>query len=201
MGKVNSTSILSGLLIGIGVIANLCSQNNYIGAMLFSFALLTIIKKHLQLYTGQVGFIQEKRYQIKELINILIHNFLGVTIGVLPIFIKNSNNLNRMIEISNVKFSSTFFELFLYGFFCGILMLIAVYCNETIITIFCIMIFILSGYEHCIADFPFLLVNLSIENIAKFLMIILGNSLGAIFTYNLLIKVGDKNSKLFTESL
>ena len=28
MGKVNSTSILSGLLIGIGVIANLCSQNN-----------------------------------------------------------------------------------------------------------------------------------------------------------------------------
>ena len=61
------------------------------------------------------------------------------------------------------------------------------------------MIFILSGYEHCIADFPFLLVNLSIENIAKFLMIILGNSLGAIFTYNLLIKAGDKNSKLLSE--
>ena len=76
-------------------------------------------------------------------------------------------------------------------------MLIAVSCKRTIITIFCIMTFILSGYEHCIADFPFLLLNISIENIIKFFMIVFGNSIGSIIAYNLL-KVGDKNSKLFT---
>lgn len=29
----------------------------------------------------------------------------------------------------------------------------AVYCKKMLITVFCIMVFILSGYEHCIADF------------------------------------------------
>ena len=52
MGKINRTAILSGILIGIGVIINTFSQNKYIGAMLFAFALLTIIKLQLQLFTG-----------------------------------------------------------------------------------------------------------------------------------------------------
>ena len=42
------------------------------------------------------------------------------------------------------------------------------------------MIFILIGAEHCVADFPYLLFNLSFMNIIKLFMIILGNSIGAI---------------------
>ena len=42
------------------------------------------------------------------------------------------------------------------------------------------MIFILIGAEHCIADFPYLLFNLSLFNIVKFIAIVVGNSLGAI---------------------
>ena len=61
-------------------------------------------------------------------------------------------------------------------------MFIAVSCKDTIITIFCVMIFILSGYEHCVADFPYLIVNGSIENVLKFICIILGNSIGSIRT-------------------
>jgi formate/nitrite transporter FocA (FNT family) len=42
------------------------------------------------------------------------------------------------------------------------------------------MIFILIGAEHCIADFPYLLFNLSPINVLKFAFIVLGNSIGAI---------------------
>ena len=38
------------------------------------------------------------------------------------------------------------------------------------------MVFILSGYEHCIADFPYLLLNFSMVNVLKYIMIIAGKN-------------------------
>ena len=190
MGRINKTSILSGILIGIGVVINVFSANKYIGALLFSFALLVIVKLQLQLYTGQIGFLLDKKYNIVDYIHMLLYNMCGALIPTLLLISVNNNLLERMIEISCQKLGHTYYELFIYGLFCGVLMMIAVYCKETIITVFCIMIFILSGYEHCIADFPFLLLNISFVNIIKFSMIVLGNSVGAVITYSL-IKAGD----------
>ena len=187
MGRIDRTSILSGILVGIGVIINTFSQNKYVGAMLFSFALLTIIQLQLQLYTGQIGFFTEKRYKIKEYCFMLILNFFGVSLSTfLALITRNETDMNYIIVVSKIKFSHTYFELFICGLLCGALMYISVYCKNTIITIFCIMIFILSGYEHCIADFPFILLNLSFENIVKFLLIVTGNSIGSIITHHLI---------------
>lgn len=191
MGRINKTSILSGILVGIGVVINTFSANKYIGAMLFSFALLVIMKLQLQLYTGQIGFLLDKKYNMVDYIFMLLYNMGGALIPTLLLISVNNNLLEKIIEISYQKFGHTYYELFVYGLFCGVLMMIAVYCKETIITVFCIMIFILSGYEHCIADFPFLLLNISLVNIIKFSIIVLGNSVGAIITYSL-IKAGDK---------
>ena len=186
MGRINRTSILSGMLVGIGVIINTFSQNKYIGAMLFSFALLTIIQLQLQLYTGQIGFFTEKRYKIKEYCFMLALNFIGASLSTfLALITRSETDINYIIEVSNTKFSHTYFELFICGLLCGVLMFIAVYCKNTIITIFCIMIFILSGYEHCVADFPFILLNVSFENIVKILLIVTGNSIGSIIAYHL----------------
>lgn len=43
-------SIAAGILVGIGDIVYMVSRNIYIGAMLFSLALLTIINSNLYLY-------------------------------------------------------------------------------------------------------------------------------------------------------
>ena len=48
------------------------------------------------------------------------------------------------------------------------------------------MTFILSGYEHCIASFSFLLSSFTAMNVSKFLMIIIGNSLGSVVTHMLI---------------
>lgn len=189
MGKINRTSILAGILIGIGVVINTFSENKYVGAMLFSFALLTIIKLQLQLFTGQIGYFTEKRFDIKEYIIMLLFNFIGVAMAAfLGVMTKNEAGFSKMMEISSQKFARSYIELLICGILCGALMLIAVHTKDSIIVVFCIMIFILSGYEHCVADFPFFLLNISIENGIKFLLIILGNSIGSIVTYLLMMR-------------
>lgn len=191
MGRVNSTSILSGILVGIGVIINVLSPNKYIGSMLFSLALLTIIELKLQLFTGQIGFAIDKKFTFIEYIFILFYNLLGVSVVVVSLFpfIGTNASYEQMIKIATNKFSHTHIQLLICGIMCGILMMIAVYCKNMIITIFCIMTFILSGYEHCIASFPFLVFAPSIVNLTKFLTIVVGNSIGSIIT-NMFIKGG-----------
>lgn len=177
-------SILSGMLIGIGNIIYLILENHYIGAMLFSFALLTIINSNLPLYTGKIGFIND--YSKIDFAKMLFGNLIGVT-AIMFIAILCKNNLyETMVASAVMKFSSNILSTFLLGFLCGILMFIAVYSKNVVITIFCIMIFILSGYKHCIADFPYVLINFNIINAIKFLCIILGNSLGAILIRKLI---------------
>lgn len=184
MGVTIRQSILSGILVGLGVALQIQVQNAYIGAMLFSVALLVIIECSLKLYTGKIGFFKIK--EIKNLLIILFGNLIGVMI---PIFcsVLKSGFYEKVIETSNIKFSNSCFELFLYGLMCGVLMFVAVYCKKPIITVFCIMTFILSGYEHCIADFPYLFFNFNIDHLLKFLCIVLGNSIGSI-SINKLIK-------------
>ena len=190
MGKVNNTSILSGILVGIGVIINVLSPNKYIGSMLFSLALLTIIDLQLQLFTGQIGFAIDKKFTFIEYIFMLFYNLLGVSVVVnLYHFIATSASYKQMIQIAANKFAHTHIQLLICGIMCGILMMIAVYCKNMIITIFCIMTFILSGYEHCIASFPFFVFAPSIVNLTKFLTIVVGNSIGSIIT-NMFIKGG-----------
>lgn len=181
---ISKRSILAGMLIGIGVIINTLSDNKYVGAMLFSLALLVIVQCGLLLYTGKIGFIET--IPIKNLMLILINNLFGCLLIVVSVLLCNSKLKDIMTIAAQEKFSHSGLELFILGFMCGILMLIAVYSKNKIITIFCIMTFILSNYQHCIANIPYLFLCLSFENIFKFICIVLGNSIGSIFTYKLI---------------
>lgn len=181
---------MAGILVGIGIIANISSGNKYIGAMLFSLALLSIVQCELLLYTGIIGFAKIK--DISSLLKILFFNLCGVSFIVFTMAINNNQFINSMIQISKNKFHQSIVQMFIYAFLCGILMFIAVYCKNKVITIFCIMTFILSGFEHCIADFPYLLININVRNIVKFIFIILGNSLGSIIAKRLIINKGSE---------
>ena len=56
MNLLIKKSILSGILIGLGVLINIQTDPSVLGALLFSFGLLTIINMQLYLYTGKIGF-------------------------------------------------------------------------------------------------------------------------------------------------
>ena len=71
------TAILAGLMIGIGDIALLSVDNRYMGALLFSVALLSIIHLKLPLYTGRIGKVILHGNYI-ECLKILFFNVVGV---------------------------------------------------------------------------------------------------------------------------
>ncbi len=176
-------SVLSGILVGIGVVINTVSENRYAGAMLFSLALLTIIQCSLKLYTGKIGYV--RTIPARDLGVMLIGNLFGVLVPTLLIASQRNEVMEKLLAASENKFSNSFLSMFIFGCFCGVLMFVAVYCKNTVITVFCIMVFILSGYEHCIADFPYLVIHLSLANIGKFLCVVAGNSVGSIVTHYL----------------
>ena len=147
-------AIMSGLLIG------LCADiNNRIGglcgAFLFSIGLLTICMLELSLFTGKVGSSNDA----KELFTTFILNIFGVII---------------------MKVLFTFNNMFVLGIGCGMLMQIGVTAykkNLPILTIMCVMAFILAGYKHCIA------YAYNSLDVVSFALIVLGNIIGAKICY------------------
>ena len=190
MNKANRTSIMSGILVGIGVIVNTSVGNRYIGAFLFSIALLVITNQSLQLFTGQIGYATEKRFNIPNYLLMLLGNIIGITLTSLNALC-NTELMEGIKKSSELKFSKPLIPLLLCSIMCGILMFIAVNCKNTLITVLAIMVFILSGYEHCIADVPFLIFGeLTLLNIIKYILIVLGNSIGAIIAHILFKQKG-----------
>lgn len=184
MISIIKKSILAGILIGLGVIINLQSEMPAMGALLFSFGLLTIINMQLNLYTGKIGFFKELNYSLFTtmvfLITILIFNCIGIAATIGLYALGNQSFIGIISVAAASKFAKTALTLFINACFCGALIHFAVKNKVTILTIFAVMIFILIGAEHCIADFPYLLFNLSPINVLKFAFIVLGNSIGAI---------------------
>ena len=68
-------AVIAGLLIGLGVIINTQTKPPILGALLFSFGLLTIIHLKLPLYTGKIGYLKDK------LVLILLFNLIN---GYMP---------------------------------------------------------------------------------------------------------------------
>lgn len=181
MFDIIKKSILAGILIGFGVIINIQMEIPIIGPLLFSFGLLTIIYMKLYLFTGKIGFLVSKeRMKTSSLILILLYNFIGIALTVCLYACANSAFADLLSAAAAVKFSKSIIVLFINACFCGALIHFAVKNKRTILTIFAIMIFILIGAEHCVADFPYFIYNFSWINCLKMISIIIGNSLGAI---------------------
>ncbi len=154
--------IYAGMMIGIGGTVYLSISNSIIGAIFFSVGLLTICIYKMNLYTGMIGYIIENKLNyIVTLLLTLIGNFIGTMITSLLVLNTRIANLSvRAKEISSIKINDNYLSIFILSIFCGMLMYIAVNTfkkeKDSIVrylAIFiCVIVFILSGFEHCIAN-------------------------------------------------
>ncbi len=184
--------IIAGICIGIGGIVYLSCENSIVGSFLFSIGLITICFFKLQLFTGKVGYIVvNKPYYIIELIITWIGNFTGTFLtGVLISHTRVFQNLSKVVSIVDTKLSDNIISIFILSVFCGMLMFIAVdtFKNakegmvKIIGVIFPVVVFILSGFEHCIANmFYFTLADVwDINSFTYIIVMTLGNSFGGI---------------------
>ena len=163
--------------------------NRAIAAFFFTIALLCICIKGYSLYTGKIGFIPEKHD--REAFSILLWGLLGNVIAtvICGLAVRYAiPNLGVVSESLCVgKLTQDWWQTLIRGTFCGILMYIAVsvYRDKQTISaiLFCVPVFILSGFEHSIANmFYFAAAGtfFAVESIVYLVLVVIGNSIGAI---------------------
>lgn len=183
-------SILAGISVGIGGIVYLSLENHIVGAFLFSIGIFTIYTFGFELYTGKVCFVPNKKpsYMLFAL-KVLIGNGIGtMAMGYLMRMTKHSKLIAYAEEMVATKLSDTMFSAFIMAIFCGVLMSVAVLGFKTIkdslgkhfALVLPIMVFILSGYEHSVANFFYYSFAdaWSLKAVTYIVIVALGNLVG-----------------------
>lgn len=185
-------SIFAGIMIGIAGTVYLRVDNNIVGALLFSIGLLVICMYGMNLYTGKIGYILiNKLNYIYELLITILGNFIGTFLVARLILLTRFKSVSdKAVDLVNLKLNDNLFSIFILAVLCGILMYIAVNNYKKInneigkysCIFMCVMVFILSGFEHSIANMYYISVAnlLSLKSLLYILIMILGNSVGSI---------------------
>lgn len=164
------SSILAGMFIAIGCLIY-TRQPNFVGAVLFSFGLISVILLRLDLYTGKVGFMRSR--QFGEIALTLIGNLIGA--AFLSCF---------KPEVSNIiaaKLALDPMQIFLRAYLCGMIIYTLVAAKEPAFCLIGVPLFILSGAEHSIADAAYFFAGgLTLQAINFLIIAMLGNAFGSI---------------------
>ena len=147
-----SLSVLAGIMIGFGGIIYLMCANKMVGALLFSFGLLTIVCQGFALYTGRIGYFRQ--YGLASILVTIAGNFIGTWAAA-----KGFALTRHTVDIAAVvapKLQDSSLSVFLLSIGCGAMMYLAVdsyrKSKSWLFVIMPIVIFILSGFEHSIAN-------------------------------------------------
>ena len=186
-------SIIGGFLIGFGGTVYLNMDNKIVAAFLFGLGLFTIINFELNLYTGKIGYLSKENW--REILLTLIGNFIGTNLfAFLVLQTRLAGILKEVVAPAvELKLSDNLLSTFILAIFCGILMSIAVGTFKklpnilgTLAVFLCVAVFILAGFEHCVANmFFFALSSSPADYLLTLLVAIAGNSLGGIAFYRL----------------
>lgn len=181
-------AVLAGLAIGVGGIVFLSMENKVIGAVLFAVGLYIICEQGLNLFTGKVGYLVGQNAAYLPFLGVVwLGNLAGTGLAAVLAGATRIGGIGEKAALlCQTKNADSMVSLFLLGIFCGMLMYAAVdsykQCKNPLILIFCVAVFILCGFEHCIADmFYYSAAGMwTVDAMVRILVITLGNSLGGV---------------------
>ena len=197
-------SFVAGVLIAIGGTVFLSCESKYLGALLFSVGLFFIVEGKYKLYTGAIGYLLDNKKEDNfQLFTVLIGNFLGTFLvaNILKVTRLASALLIKSEELVSTKLNDSWYSILFLSFMCGILIYLGVdnfkkslnNFSKVLGIIFCVVVFIVSGFEHCVANmFYFCVASVCIfKAILYILIMIIGNSLGGLLIPSI-IKISKK---------
>ena len=155
-GTING--VMAGILIALGGSVFLACENRVVGAVLFTVALLCICYKGYGLFTGKVGFLPESHDKAgwTVVLTALLGNLIATALCGWAVRAGLPALGEVAATICESKLTQVWYQTAIRGVFCGILMYLAVsiYRDHKSIAaiLFCVPVFILSGFEHSIAD-------------------------------------------------
>ena len=192
MIKTLRSSIFAGVAIGtagFGFLASGVQAETYgslVGAVLFSFGLLSVVGYKLRLYTGTAGFI--KKNEVGTLFLILLGNIIGCFIVSLLARVTPMAIQEAAQKILELRLRTGAVRCGLLGIGCGFIMTTAVQFarqKQYLPLLFGVPLFIVCGFTHCVADaFYYLCVPLdfwmanALDILTVYICIVLGNLIG-----------------------
>ena len=187
------SAVMAGVCVGFGGLVYLSVENRVIGAALFTIGLFCICTFGFHLFTGKVCYIlRNDRAYAFSLLSIWLGNLAGTGLtAALASLTRNAPALReRATALCQVKLDDSLLSLFILGVFCNMFIYIAVEgyrsnpheLGKYLSLFFGVMVFILSGMEHCVADmFYFWMAGaVSVRALVALLVISLGNSVGGV---------------------
>lgn len=192
MIKLFRSSIFAGIAIGaagFGFLASGIQAESYgslVGAVLFSFGLLTVVGYRLKLYTGTAGFI--KKNETGNLFMILVGNIIGCLLMALLSRVSPLDIQTAAQNILELRLRTGALRCGLLGIGCGFIMTTAVQFSrqkQYLPLLFGVPLFIVCGFTHCVADaFYYLCVPVVfwkahlLQILSVYICIVIGNLIG-----------------------
>lgn len=198
-------SIMAGLYIALGAQGFIITyENTFLRAAVFPVGLMLIVIVGGELFTGNClmtfAYIQKKfsfKDYAKTLMQVFFGNFIGALIVIILLFFggvyENPILAETIINIAKAKVSLSFMEALCKGILCNILVSLGVWFATTAKDTtgrllgcwFPVMLFVLCGYEHCVANMFYLPLgkildpSISIGQIINnFIPVTIGNFIG-----------------------
>ena len=191
MIRLLRSSIFAGIAIGTAGFGFLSSglQSSYgslVGAVLFSFGLLTVVGYKLKLYTGTAGFI--KKNETGDLFMVLLGNIIGCLCVALLTRMSPMDIQGAAQKILELRLGTGALKCGLLAIGCGFIMTTAVQSarqSRYLPLLFGVPLFIVCGFPHCVADafyflcvpFPFIKAHFWAV-IGLYACLVLGNLVG-----------------------
>lgn len=202
-------AIMAGAFIAMGGVVFLSLNNKIVGAFMFSLGLFAVCTLKYNLFTGKVGYLfcNDVKTYLPWCLMVWVGNLVGSIIVAELVRLTRvaPGIIEKSMKLVQVKADDTLISLFVLGIFCNIMVVHAVdqYLNNPheigkyLGIIMSIMVFILCGFEHCIADMFYIQMARmwNSQTIIALIVITLGNVLGGI----LIPTMRNINTKLKSE--
>lgn len=192
MIKLFRSALMAGMTIGVAGFGYLASgvqsevYGTVVGAILFSFGLLTVLGYKMALYTGTAGFI--KKNEVGNLLIILLCNILGCLVLALLSRLSIMDLQAPAQKVLQLRMNTGAWRCGLLAIGCGFIMTTTVaFARKGNIAplLLGVPLFIVCGFPHCVADafiflavpFDFLAANVW-QVLPLYICIVLGNFVG-----------------------
>lgn len=190
--KAFISASLAGIMIGLGGTVFLSIENKILGALFFTVGLFTICTMGFNLFTGKVCYVFSNGKEYALLLPfIVLGNLFGTWAVASLVRCTRISAISGLAQkLCEVKLNDSLLSIFILSVFCNVLIYIAVdgYKNcphelgKYLALFFGVMVFILCGFEHCVANMFYIsMAEMWSEQAVLFIVVnIVGNTSGGI---------------------
>ena len=186
-------AILAGAAIAIGGAAFLSVESKILGSVLFTVGLFTVCSFGLNLYTGKVCYVFENKigYTL-DVVIIWLGNLVG-TWATAKLYLMTRIGeamATKADALCQVKLGDDLLSIFVLAIFCNVMIFIGVdgykriphEVGKYLALFFGVVVFIICGFEHCVANMFYFSVAgaWSAKTFGYLIVMTLGNAVGGV---------------------